>query len=94
MLIERDAPGEVERARDLLNAAHTAAVTHGYAGIERAPPKHSNTSIGTGRCRSPIMAGAPPSSRPFRDKSGALMACTTTPAACDARHAMPDLSSS
>lgn len=33
MLIERNAPGDVERARHLINAAHTAAVTHGYADI-------------------------------------------------------------
>ena len=36
MLTERDAPGDRERARDLLTAAHAAAVAHGYAGIERA----------------------------------------------------------
>ena len=36
MLAERDAPGDRERARHLLTAAHAAAVAHGYAGIERA----------------------------------------------------------
>ena len=36
MLAERDAPGDRERARHLVTAAHTAAVAHGYAGIERA----------------------------------------------------------
>ena len=35
MLAERDAPGDTERARDLLTAAHAAAVAHGYANIER-----------------------------------------------------------
>jgi DNA-binding SARP family transcriptional activator/tetratricopeptide (TPR) repeat protein len=34
MLLERDAPGDFERARDLLTAAHTVAVAHRYAGIE------------------------------------------------------------
>ena len=50
MLAERNAPGDAERARDLLTKAHAAAAAHGYASIERAPPKHSNTSIGTDRC--------------------------------------------
>jgi tetratricopeptide (TPR) repeat protein len=36
MLAERDAPGDLERARHLLTAAHASAVAHGYAGIERA----------------------------------------------------------
>ena len=31
-----NAPGDRERARHLLTAAHAAAVAHGYAGIERA----------------------------------------------------------
>ena len=35
MLLERDAPGDDERARDLLTAAHTGAAAHGYSGIER-----------------------------------------------------------
>ena len=35
MLAERDAPGDAERARDLLTKAHAAAVAHGYASIER-----------------------------------------------------------
>ena len=35
MLAERDAPGDTERARDLLTKAHTAAAAHGYANIER-----------------------------------------------------------
>jgi hypothetical protein len=39
MLAERDDPGDRERARHLLSAAHAAAVAHGYAGIERAAAK-------------------------------------------------------
>ena len=35
MLAERDAPGDAERARDLLTKAHAAAAAHGYANIER-----------------------------------------------------------
>ena len=35
MLAERNAPGDNERARDLLTKAHTAAAAHGYANIER-----------------------------------------------------------
>jgi hypothetical protein len=35
MLAERNAPGDNERARDLLTKAHTAAVAHGYSKIER-----------------------------------------------------------
>jgi hypothetical protein len=35
MLAERNAPGDVEKARDLLTKAHTAAATHGYANVER-----------------------------------------------------------
>ena len=35
MLAERDAPGDAERARDLLTKAHAAAVAHGYASVER-----------------------------------------------------------
>jgi tetratricopeptide (TPR) repeat protein len=35
MLAERDAPGDRERARRLLAAAHAVALAHGYAGIER-----------------------------------------------------------
>ena len=35
MLAERHAPGDNERARDLLTKAHTAAAAHGYANIER-----------------------------------------------------------
>ncbi len=35
MLAERQAPGDNERARDLLTKAHTAAAAHGYANIER-----------------------------------------------------------
>ncbi len=35
MLAERDAPGDNERARDLLTKAHTAAAAHGYANVER-----------------------------------------------------------
>ena len=35
MLAERDAPGDTERARDLLTKAHAAAAAHGYANIER-----------------------------------------------------------
>ncbi len=35
MLAERHAPGDDERARDLLTKAHAAAAAHGYANIER-----------------------------------------------------------
>jgi tetratricopeptide (TPR) repeat protein len=35
MLLQRDAPSDIERARDLLTAAHTVAAAHGYSGIER-----------------------------------------------------------
>jgi len=35
MLLERRAPGDTERARDLLTKAHSAAVAHGYGAIER-----------------------------------------------------------
>jgi tetratricopeptide (TPR) repeat protein len=35
MLTERDAPGDNERARELLTRAQTAAAANGYAGIER-----------------------------------------------------------
>ena len=35
MLAERNAPGDTQRARDLLTKAHTSAAAHGYANIER-----------------------------------------------------------
>ena len=35
MLIERQAPGDAERAQDLLAAAHTAATANGYGNVER-----------------------------------------------------------
>ena len=35
MLAERDAPGDTEKARELLTNAHTAAAAHGYANVER-----------------------------------------------------------
>ena len=35
MLAERRAPGDKEKARDLLTDAHAVAATHGYASIER-----------------------------------------------------------
>jgi class 3 adenylate cyclase/tetratricopeptide (TPR) repeat protein len=35
MLIERDAPGDPQRARDLLRAAHTVAAANGYAQLQR-----------------------------------------------------------
>ena len=35
MLAERNAPGDTERARDLLTKAHAAAAAHGYANVER-----------------------------------------------------------
>jgi ATP/maltotriose-dependent transcriptional regulator MalT len=35
MLAERNAPGDTARARELLIKAKTAAVTHGYAIVER-----------------------------------------------------------
>ena len=34
MLVERSAPGDLDRARDLLAKAHGAAVAHGYGAIE------------------------------------------------------------
>ena len=35
MLTDRRAPGDIERARELLTMAHTAAATHGYGTVER-----------------------------------------------------------
>jgi class 3 adenylate cyclase/tetratricopeptide (TPR) repeat protein len=35
MLAERTAPGDTEKARDLLTKARTAAAAHGYANVER-----------------------------------------------------------
>ena len=35
MLAERRAPGDIEKARDLLTKAHTTAMTHGYRNVER-----------------------------------------------------------
>jgi tetratricopeptide (TPR) repeat protein len=35
MRAERRAPGDIEKARDLLSKARAAAVTHGYANVER-----------------------------------------------------------
>ena len=35
MLVERRAPNDAERARDLLTDARRAATTHGYANVER-----------------------------------------------------------
>ena len=35
MLAERRAPGDTEKARDLLTKAHAAAVAHGYGTVER-----------------------------------------------------------
>ena len=35
MLLERAAAGDADHARDLLAQAHTAAVAHGYANVER-----------------------------------------------------------
>lgn len=35
MLAQRKAPGDAERARELLAKAHTAAAAHGYANVER-----------------------------------------------------------
>jgi tetratricopeptide (TPR) repeat protein len=35
MFAERNAPGDNERARDLLTEAHAVALAHGYASIER-----------------------------------------------------------
>jgi DNA-binding SARP family transcriptional activator/tetratricopeptide (TPR) repeat protein len=35
MLAERRAPGDIEKARDLITKAHTAAATHGYGTVER-----------------------------------------------------------
>jgi hypothetical protein len=39
ILAERNAPGDAEKARDLLTSARTAAATHGYANIERRATK-------------------------------------------------------
>ncbi|MDP9335991.1 MAG: hypothetical protein M3Q30_22150 [Actinomycetota bacterium] len=35
MLAERNAPGDTEKARDLLTKAHALAADHGYANVER-----------------------------------------------------------
>jgi hypothetical protein len=35
MLAERKAPGDIEKARERLTRAQTAATTHGYANVER-----------------------------------------------------------
>jgi hypothetical protein len=35
MLAERDAPGDAEKARDLLSKSQTAAAAHGYGNVER-----------------------------------------------------------
>jgi class 3 adenylate cyclase len=35
MLVERNEPGDLDRAQDLLTKAHTVAAASGYAGIER-----------------------------------------------------------
>jgi class 3 adenylate cyclase/tetratricopeptide (TPR) repeat protein len=35
MLLERDAPGDAEQARELLAVAHAVAATHGFAAIKR-----------------------------------------------------------
>ena len=35
MLTERQAPGDIEKARDLLTKAHTGAATYGYGTVER-----------------------------------------------------------
>jgi hypothetical protein len=35
MLAERRAPGDIEKARDLLTKAQTAAAAHGYANVEQ-----------------------------------------------------------
>ncbi len=35
MLAERQAPGDIEKARDLLTKAHTAAAAYGYGTVER-----------------------------------------------------------
>ena len=35
MLAERQAPGDIDKARVLLTKAHVAAATHGDASIER-----------------------------------------------------------
>jgi hypothetical protein len=35
MLAERKAPGDTDKARDLLTQAHSAAVAHGYGTVER-----------------------------------------------------------
>jgi hypothetical protein len=39
ILAERNAPGDTEKARDLLTSARIAAATHGYASIERRATK-------------------------------------------------------
>lgn len=35
MLVERQAPGDIGKARELLTRAHTAAAAHGYGTVER-----------------------------------------------------------
>jgi hypothetical protein len=35
MLAERNAPGDAEKAHDVLTRAHTVAATNGYRSVER-----------------------------------------------------------
>jgi hypothetical protein len=35
MLAERGAPGDIEKARELLTDAHAVVAAHGYATVER-----------------------------------------------------------
>jgi hypothetical protein len=35
MLVERNAPGDIQKARELFTDARTPAKEHGYANIER-----------------------------------------------------------
>ena len=62
MLAERDDPGDRERARHLLIAAHAAAVAHGYPGIERSSRRSARTPgwelIAAGNPQSPLITRA------------------------------------
>ena len=51
MLIERDAPGDAQRARDLLGAAHTVAAANGYARLQRQGRRRAPTAGLKGRQR-------------------------------------------
>jgi hypothetical protein len=45
MLTERNAPGDAEKARNLLNEAHAAAAANGYATVEPRHPSYSRPRL-------------------------------------------------